>query len=63
MANNNPEELYLEKLRIKNEEKNLCLDVKRQQKEIEKLIREKKKEVEKLKTNSKKNNKLKNKKY
>ena len=42
MANNNPEELYLEKLRIENEEKSLCQDIKRQQKEIDLLIEEKK---------------------
>ena len=59
MANNNPEELYLEKLRIKNEEKSLCLDIERQEKEIELLIKEKKIEMEKSKEKSKKNNKAK----
>ena len=50
MANNNPEELFLEKLRIEKEEKSLCLDIKRQQKDIEKLIKEKRIENEKSKT-------------
>ena len=59
MANNNPEELYLEKLRIENEEKSLCQDIKRQQKEIDLLIEEKKKEMGKLKITSKKSNKIK----
>ena len=56
MAYNNPEELYLEKLRIKNEEKSLCQDIKRQQKEIGLLIAEKKKEMNKSKINVKKKN-------
>jgi len=59
MANNNPEELYMENLRIKNEEKSLCLDIERQEKEIELLIKEKKIEMEKSKEKSKKNNKAK----
>jgi hypothetical protein len=59
MANNNPEELYLEKLRIINEEKSLCKDIERQQKEIELLIKEKKIEMEKSKEKSKKNKKAK----
>ena len=59
MANNNPEELYLEKLRIANEEKSLCADIKRQQREIDELIKEKTKEMDKSKINYK--NKLKQK--
>ena len=60
MANNNPEELFLEKTRIEKEEESLCLDIKRQQREIELLIAEKKREREKSKINSKKNAKIKN---
>ena len=60
MANNNPEELFLEKSRIKEEEKSLCLDIERQQNEIELLIKEKKREREQSKINSKKNIKVKN---
>ena len=55
MANNNPEELYLEKLRISNEEKSLCQDIKRQLKEIEEKIEKNNIEMDKSKTNSKKN--------
>ena len=54
MAYNCPEELYSEKIRIKNEEKSLCLDVERQQKEIDLLLNEKKKEMDKSKINLKK---------
>ena len=43
MANNNPEELYKQKLRINEEERLLCKDIKRQQQELKKLILEKKK--------------------
>ena len=60
MANNNPEELFLEKIRIKEEEKNLCLDIERQQKEIKLLIEEKKRERDKSKINSKNSTKVKN---
>jgi hypothetical protein len=60
MANNNPEELYLEKSRIQEEEESLCLDIERQRNEIKLLIEEKKKEMEKSKVNSKKNIKVKN---
>ena len=49
MANNNPEELYLEELRIENEEKSLSLDIKRQQREIKKMIRDKQIEMDKSK--------------
>ena len=59
MANNNPEELYLEKLRIQNEEKSLCLDIKRQQEEIEQLRKEKRIEMEKSKILKKNNSKIK----
>jgi hypothetical protein len=59
MANNNPEELYREQLRIRKEEKSLCSDVERQQKEIALLIAEKKKEMDKSKINCKINNLLK----
>ena len=61
MANNNPEELYLEKIRIENEEKSLCADIKRQQREIDKLIKEKTIEMDKSKANFKNKNKLKHK--
>jgi hypothetical protein len=61
MANNNPEELYLEKIRIENEEKSLCADIKRQQREIDELIKEKTKEMDKSKANFKNKNKLKHK--
>ena len=54
MANNKPEEIYLEKERIKNEEKNLCKDVKRRQKEIELLLKKNKIELDKSKIASKK---------
>ena len=55
MANNNPEELYLEELRISQEEESLCLDTKRQLKEIEEKINKNNIEMEKSKANSKKN--------
>ena len=54
LANNKPEEIYLEKERIKNEEKNLCKDVKRRQKEIELLLKKNKIELDKSKVSSKK---------
>ena len=53
MANNNPEELYLEKLRIRDEEKSLCLDIERQLQEIELLMNEKRIEINKAKINKK----------
>ena len=59
MANNNPEELYREKLRIENEEKSLRADIERQQEEINRLIKEKKIEMDKSKTLKKNNNKIK----
>ena len=59
MANNNPEELYSEKLRIKNEEKKLCKDVKRHQKEIELLLKKNKIELDKSKVSTNKINKSK----
>ena len=59
MANNNPEELYLEKNRIVKEEKSLCADIKRQLREIDELIKEKTKEMDKSKANFKNKNKLK----
>ena len=45
MSNNNPEEIYLQTLRIDDEETFLGKDIKRQQKEIDKLIDEKVKEL------------------
>ena len=45
MSNNNPEEIYLQTLRIDEEETFLGKDIKRQQKEIDKLIDEKVKEM------------------
>ena len=45
MSNNNPEEMYLQALRIEDEETFLGKDIKRQQKEINKLIDEKVKEM------------------
>ena len=60
MANNNPEELFLEKKRIKMEEESLNLDIERQRKEIKLLIKEKREEMDKSKINSKKNVKQKN---
>ena len=45
MSNNNPEELYLQDLRIDDEESFLGKDVKRQQKEIDILIDQKRKEM------------------
>ena len=59
MANNNPEELYLEKQRIKNEEKSLCKDVKRQQKEILLRLKKNKMEMEESKISAKKINRVK----
>ena len=47
MANNNPEELYLQSLRIEEEESLLCKDIKRQQKEIDLLIDQKRAEMKK----------------
>ena len=62
MAYNNPEEIYLEKLRIENEEKNLCLDIKRQRKEILKQLKEARIEMDKSKSNKKKKKNTNNKK-
>ena len=45
MANNNPEEIYLQTQRIDEEETFLGKDIKRQQKEIDRLIDEKVKEM------------------
>jgi len=45
MSNNNPEEIYLQTLRIDEEETFLGKDIKRQQKEIDRLIDEKVKEM------------------
>ena len=45
MSNNNPEEIYLQDLRIENEETFLGKDIKRQQREIDALIDEKRKEM------------------
>ena len=45
MSNNNPEELYLQNLRIDEEETFLGKDIKRQQREIDALIDEKRKEM------------------
>ena len=45
MSNNNPEEMYLQTLRIEDEEKFLSKDIKRQQREIDRLIDEKVKEM------------------
>ena len=45
MSNNNPEEIYLQTLRIDDEETFLGKDIKRQQKEIDALIDEKRKEM------------------
>ena len=47
MSNDNPEELYLQQLRIEKEEDFLSKDIKRQQKEIDKLIKAKKEEMKK----------------
>ena len=47
MSNNNPEELYLQQLRIESEENFLSKDISRQQKEINELIKEKKEEMKK----------------
>ena len=47
MSNDNPEELYLQSLRIKEEEKFLSKDIKIQQKEIDTLINEKNEEMKK----------------
>ena len=60
MANNNPEELFLERKRIKMEEESLNLDIERQRNEIKLLIKEKREEMDKSKINSKKNVKQKN---
>jgi hypothetical protein len=45
MSNNNPEEIYLQTLRIEDEETFLGKDIKRQQREIDRLIDEKVKEM------------------
>ena len=45
MSNNNPEELYLQNLRIDEEETFLGKDIKRQQREIDALIDEKRREM------------------
>ena len=47
MSNNNPEELYLQQLRIQKEEDFLSKDISRQQKEINELIKVKKEEMKK----------------
>ena len=47
MSNDNPEELYLQQLRIEKEEDFLSKDIKRQQKQINELIKEKKEEMKK----------------
>ena len=59
MANNNPEELYLEKQRIKDEENDLCKDVKRRQKEILLRLKKNKLEMEESKISANKINKTK----
>ena len=47
MSNNNPEELYLQSLRINEEDKFLSKDISRQQKEINNLIKSKREEMKK----------------
>ena len=47
MSNDNPEELYLQQLRIQKEEDFLSKDISRQQKEINELIKQKKEEMKK----------------
>ena len=47
MSNDNPEELYLQSLRIKAEEKFLSKDISRRQKEIDELIKAKREEMKK----------------
>ena len=47
MSNDNPEELYLQQLRIEKEEEFLSKDISRQQKEINELIKQKKEEMKK----------------
>ena len=47
MSNDNPEELYLQQLRIEKEEDFLSKDISRQQKEINELIKKKKEEMKK----------------
>ena len=47
MSNDNPEELYLQQLRIKKEEDFLSKDITRQEKEINELIKAKKEEMKK----------------
>ena len=47
MSNDNPEELYLQQLRIEKEEQFLSKDISKQQKEINKLIKIKKEEMKK----------------
>ena len=54
MSNNNPEEIYLQTLRIDDEEKFLGKDIKRQQKEIDALIDEKRKEMKMTQKDKKK---------
>ena len=57
MSNNNPEELYLQDLRINDEETFLGKDIKRQQKEIDILIDQKRKEMKaNIKDNKKEDN-------
>ena len=48
MSNDNPEELYLQKLRIEKEEEFLTKDISRQQKEINDLIKAKKEEMKNI---------------
>ena len=54
MGNNNPEEIYLQTLRIDDEETFLGKDIKRQQKEIDNLIDEKRKEMKMTQKDKKK---------
>ena len=54
MSNNNPEEIYLQTLRIDDEETFLGKDIKRQQKEIDYLIDEKRKEMKMTQKDKKK---------
>ena len=54
MSNNNPEEIYLQTLRIDDEETFLGKDIKRQQKEIDALIDEKRKEMKMTQKDKKK---------
>ena len=54
MTNNNPEEIYLQTLRIDEEETFLGKDIKRQQREIDNLIDEKRKEMKNAQKDKKK---------